>query len=89
MASLSAPASKCLDKMSTELIGNTLLGMVLITSIPLASTSPDSHGAMAELLALLVEVTFVASQCHKQPSLEQVKRWLGLMGWKWTFHTTW
>ena len=74
MASLSAPAIKCLDKMSSELIGSVLFGMVLITSIPLASTSPVSHGLMAELRAVLVTVTLVASQCHRQPSLEQVKR---------------
>ena len=74
MASLSVPAIRCLDKMSSELIGSVLLGMVLITSIPLASTSPVNHGLMAELRAVFVAVTFVASQCHRQPSLEQVKR---------------
>jgi len=73
MASLSAPAIRCLDKMSSELIGRMLLGIELTTSIPLASTSPVNHGVMAESRAV-VEVTFVASQCHKQPSLEQVKR---------------
>lgn len=87
MASLSAPAIKCLDRMSSELIGRMLFGIELTTSIPLASTSLVSHGVMADSRVTLVEVTFVASQCHKEPSLEQVNRWLGWRGWKWTSHT--
>ena len=77
MASLSTPAIRCLDKMSSELIGRTLFGIELITSIPLARTSPVSHGLMAESRGVVVKVTLVASQCHRHPSLEQVKRCLG------------
>lgn len=28
------------------------------------------------------------SQCSSEPSSEQVNRWSGLVGWKWTSHTT-
>ena len=79
MASLSDPANSLLDTMSSELMGSILLGRRLITSIPLASTSLVSQGAMEESCEVVVDVgaTFEASQCHKHPSLEHVKRWLG------------
>jgi len=48
MASLSDPANSLLDTMSSELMGSILLGRRLITSIPLASTSLVSQGAMEE-----------------------------------------
>jgi len=77
IASLSDPANNLLDTMSSELMGNILLGRRLITSIPLANTSLVSQGAMEESCEVVVEdvgATFEASQCHKHPSLEHVKR---------------
>jgi len=76
MASLSDPANNLLDTMSRELMGSTLLGSKLITSIPLASTSLVSQGAMEESCELVEDdgATFEASQCHRHPSLEHVKR---------------
>jgi len=75
MASLSDPANNLLDTMSSELMGSILLGRRLIMSIP--CTSLVSQGTMEESCCeVVVDVgaTFEASQCHKHPSLEHVKR---------------